>query len=164
MREVLIHQGTVWSVSLKRKVKLAHVVFKNGKGELAKRFALYFSTDTELDGPAHLPNVQSPLPDRICVQGCQTVHRIESMSGTKVKINCIFILTLPSLPSILQRATQYLNQPKEQRRPFSLADIKTENFNELMLDLFLSKFHINHNLEINKKAVKDIRKYGLIAA
>ena len=48
--------------------------------------------------------------------------------------------------------------------PFSLADIKTENFNELMLDLFLSKFHINHNLEINKKAVKDIRKYGLIAA
>ena len=53
----------------------------------------------------------------------------------------------------IAKATQYLSQPKEQRKPFSLADIKTENFNELMLDLFLSKFHINHNLEINKKAI-----------
>jgi len=48
--QVIIHQAVVWSVSLKRKVKLAHVVFKDKKGQATQRFALYFSTDIDLDG------------------------------------------------------------------------------------------------------------------
>ena len=161
--EALIHQGTVWSVSLKRKVKLAHVVFKNGKGELAKRFALYFSTDTELDGLRiyRMYKVRFQI-EFVFRDAKQFTGLSQCQARSENKLHFHFNTSLSAVN--IAKATQYLNQPKEQRRPFSLADIKTENFNELMLDLFLSKFHINHNLEINKKAVKDIRKYGLIAA
>jgi len=161
--EVLIHQGIVWSVSLKRKVKLVHVVFKNDKGELTKRFALYFSTDTNLDGLRiyRMYKVRFQI-EFVFRDAKQFTGLSQCQARSENKLHFHFNASLSAVN--IAKATQHLSQPKEQRKPFSLADIKTENFNELMLDLFLSKFHVNHNLEINKKAIRDIRKYGLIAA
>ena len=161
--EVLIHEGAVWPVSLKRKVKLVHAVFKNDKGELTERFAPYFSTDTNLGGLRiyRMYKVRFQI-EFVFRDAKQFTGLSQCQARSENKLHFHFNTSLSAVN--IAKATQYLNQPKEQRRPFSLADIKTENFNELMLGLFLSKFHINHNLEINKKAVKDIRKYGLIAA
>ncbi len=161
--EVLIHQGIVWSISLKRKVKLVHVVFKNDTGELTKRFALYFSTDLNLEGLRiyQMYKVRFQI-EFVFRDAKQFTGLSQCQARSENKLHFHFNTSLSAVN--IAKATQYLNQPKEQRKPFSLADIKTENFNELMLDLFLSKFHIDHNLEVNKKAVKDIRKYGLIAA
>ena len=86
----------------------------------------------------------------------------QSQARSQNKLNFHFNTSLSAVN--IAKATRYFEQPNEERTPFSLADIKTENFNELMLNLFLSKFEINPNLEKNKKAVVDIRKYGLIAA
>ena len=161
--EVLIHQGTVWSVSLKRKVKLVHVVFKDDDGGLTKRFALYFSTDTNLDGLRiyRMYKVRFQI-EFVFRDAKQYTGLSQCQARSENKLHFHFNASLSAVN--IAKATRHLSQPKEQRKPFSLADIKTENFNELMLDLFLSKFHINRNLEINKKAVKHIRKYGLIAA
>ena len=161
--QVLMHQGVVWSVSLKRKVKLVHVVFKNDKGELTKRFALYFSTDINLDGLRiyRMYKVRFQI-EFVFRDAKQFTGLSQCQARSENKLHFHFNASLSAVN--IAKATGHLSQPKEQRRPFSLADIKTENFNELMLNLFLSKFHINHNLEINKKAVKDISKYGLIAA
>jgi hypothetical protein len=161
--DVLIHQGIVWSVSLKRKVKLVHVVFKNDKGELTKRFALYFATNTELDGLRiyQMYKVRFQI-EFVFRDAKQFTGLSQCQARSENKLHFHFNTSLSTVN--IAKATQYLIQPKEQRQPFSLADIKTENFNELMLDLFLSKFHINRNLEINKKAINDVRKYGLIAA
>jgi len=161
--EVIIHQGIVWSVSLKRKVKLAHVVFKDDNGEPTKRFALYFSTDTDLDGLRiyRMYKVRFQI-EFVFRDAKQFTGLSQCQARSENKLHFHFNASLSAVN--IAKATQYLNQAKEQRKPFSLADIKTENFNELMLNLFLSKFHINRNEEINQKAIEDIRKYGLIAA
>jgi hypothetical protein len=144
-------------------VKLVHVVFKDDKGELTERFALYFSTNTELDGLRvyRMYKVRFQI-EFVFRDAKQFTGLSQCQARSENKLHFHFNMSLSAVN--IAKATQYLNQPIEQRKPFSLADIKTENFNELMLNLFLSKFHINHNLEINNKAVNDIRKYGLIAA
>jgi hypothetical protein len=161
--EVLIHQGIVWSVSLKRKVKLAHVAFKDDTGKLTERFALYFSTDTNLDGLRiyRMYKVRFQI-EFVFRDAKQFTGLSQCQARSENKLHFHFNTSLSAVN--IAKATQHLSQPKEQRKPFSLADIKTENFNELMLNLFLSKFQINHNEEINQKAIEDIRKYGLIAA
>ncbi len=161
--EVLIHHGIVWSVSLKRKVKLVHVVFKDNDGELTKRFALYFSTDTSLDGLRiyRMYKVRFQI-EFVFRDAKQHMGLTQCQARSENKLHFHFNTSLSAVN--VAKVTRHLNQPKEQRKPFSLADIKTENFNELMLDLFLSKFQINRNLAINRKAINDIREYGIIAA
>jgi len=62
----------------------------------------------------------------------------------------------------LAKAAHYLD--KEKNQTFSLADIKTSYFNELMLHLFLSNFQIDTELNKNKQAINTILAFGKIAA
>lgn len=64
------------------------------------------------------------------------------------KLNFHFNTSLTAVG--VARAAHYLNQDKDLRNGFSLADIKTSYFNELMLDLFLFNIEINPELEKNK--------------
>jgi len=161
--DVLIHHGVVWSVSLKRKVKLAHVIFKNEKGELTERFALYFSTDIDLDGLRiyQMYKVRFQI-EFVFRDAKQFTGLSQCQARSENKLYFHFNTSLSAVN--IAKATRYFDQPKENRKPFSLADVKTENFNELMLNLFLSKFEINHDLHKNKLAVMEVRNYGLIAA
>ncbi|WP_211356977.1 hypothetical protein, partial [Phaeodactylibacter luteus] len=52
------------------------------------------------------------------------------------------------------KAAHYLDQDVELRNGFSLANVKTSYFNELILDLFLSNFEIDPELEKNKSALQ----------
>jgi len=160
---VLIHHGVVWSASLKRKVKLSHGAFKDEKEELTKRFALYFSTDINLNGLQiyQMYKVRFQI-EFVFRDAKQFTGLTRCQARSENKLNFHFNTSLSAVN--IAKATRYFEQPKEERTSFSLADIKTENFNELMLNLFLSKFEINPNLEKNIKAVVDMRKYGLIAA
>jgi len=49
----------------------------------------------------------------------------------------------------MAKGTHYLNREKQERGPFSMADIKTEHYNMFLLDLFLL------NLEISPKSKKN---------
>lgn len=160
--DVVIHHGIVWSVSLKRKVKLTHVVFKDKKGAVTKRFALYFSTDTHLNGRRvyQMYKVRFQI-EFVFRDAKQFTGLTQCQARSENKLHFHFNTSLSAVN--IAKATRWLNQPKEERSSFSMADIKTENFNELMLHLFLSKFEINPNLEKNKKAIVDFCKYGLIA-
>jgi len=62
------------------------------------------------------------------------------------------------------KAAHYLNCEREAFISFSISDIKTSYFNELMLDLFLSNFEINPELTKNKLAINRILDFGKIAA
>ena len=46
-QDMIIYEIVVWSVFLKRKIKVAYVQFLND-GEPTNRYAVYFSTDLEL--------------------------------------------------------------------------------------------------------------------
>ena len=61
-----------------------------------------------------------------------------------LELTSSFITALTTVS--LVKALYHLNQPIEQRQPFSMADIKTQYFNELMFDLIISKCGISPHL------------------
>ena len=64
----------------------------------------------------------------------------------------------------IAKALHWLSLPAEQRGPFSMADIKTQYFNELMLELFFSAYGINPHRAKNNPAYKALFEFGKIAA
>jgi hypothetical protein len=54
--------------------------------------------------------------------------------------------------------------PKEERKSFSMADVKTINHNTLLLERFISMFAIKANVLKNNQNVKELLLYGTIAA
>ena len=55
----------------------------------------------------------------------------------------------------LAKITQLSAQKNKLKKTFSLADIKTQYFNELLLDLFLIKYQIDPNIEKIKVFIKN---------
>ena len=64
----------------------------------------------------------------------------------------------------MAKVLHYLSQPAEQRGAFSMADIKTQYFNELMLERFFSVCGINPHLAKNNPDYKSLYDFGKIAA
>lgn len=64
----------------------------------------------------------------------------------------------------IAKALHWLSLPAEQRGPFSMADIKTQYFNELMLERFFSAYGINPHRAKNNPAYKSLFEFGKIAA
>ena len=64
----------------------------------------------------------------------------------------------------MAKAAHYLAIKKQERKSFSLATIKTLYLNELMLNLFITNFQIDPNLQINQPIIDKLLKIGAIAA
>ena len=64
----------------------------------------------------------------------------------------------------LVKAIYHLSQPIEQRTPFSMADIKTQYFNELMFELIISKCGINPHLPKIIDIRRNVLNFGKIRA
>jgi hypothetical protein len=64
----------------------------------------------------------------------------------------------------IAKALHWLSLPAKQRGPFSMADIKTQYFNELMLERFFSAYGINPHQAKNNPAYKTLFEFGKIAA
>jgi len=161
-QDVIIYQAVVWSVFLKRKIKVAYVQFLDD-GNPTNRYAVYFSTDLELDGK----NIYQYYKARFQIEFLfRDAKQYTGLTHCQARSeNKIYFHTNTALTAIgVAKMAHYLNKTDKEQRPFSIADIKTSYFNELMLDLFLSNFQIDPELKKNKKAFKRILDFGKIAA
>ncbi len=64
----------------------------------------------------------------------------------------------------LAKITSWLNIPVEQRKTFSMSDIKTINNNTLQLNMFFDKFGINPYSAKNIRKTRELIFHGTIAA
>jgi hypothetical protein len=62
------------------------------------------------------------------------------------------------------KAIHWFSIDKDKRGAFSMANIKTMNYNALLLQRFFSMFAINPNLRKNKQNVKELLYIGKITA
>lgn len=161
-QDVKIHQAIVWSVFLKRKIKVAYVEFLN-QGSPTNRYAVYFSTDLELSAKNiyqyYKARFQIEFLFRDAKQHVGLTH-CQARSENKIYFHTNTALTAVGVAKI----AHYLDQDKVKNIPFSIADIKTSYFNELMLNLFLANFEINPKLIKNKIAIQHILDFGKIAS
>ena len=153
---VILFQTRLWSVFLKREVNVVYAEFLE-EGKPTKGYALFFSTDLELDGRLiykyYKARFQIEFLFRDAKQHIGLTH-CQTRSEKKMHFHYNMALTVVGLA----KAAHFLNenQPeKEAKKSISIADIKTSYFNELMLELFLSNFHVDRNLiKISRQLIK----------
>jgi hypothetical protein len=86
----------------------------------------------------------------------------DCQARSKNKLNFHFNASLTAIN--LAKITHWLSIPKEQRKSFSMTDVKTINHNALHLNAFFDKFGINPYLPKNQKKARELLYYGTIAA
>ena len=159
---VIVYELIVWSVGLKRKIKVAYVEFLD-EGKSTKRYAVLFSTDLELSGKQvyiyYKARFQIEFLFRDAKQNTGLTH-CQARSKNKIYFHTNIALTAVGVAKI----AHYFDDKKTEDVPISIADVKTSYFNELMLNLFLSNFQIDPELKKNKQAIKSILEFGKIAA
>jgi IS4 transposase len=159
--QAVIHSAIVYSISLKRNIKVVHVLYCNDKGK--QNHKLYFSTDTNMNTADILEYYQCRFQIEFLYRdGKQHTGLNDCQARSKNKLNFHFNASLTAIN--LAKITHWLSIPKEQRKSFSMTDVKTINHNALHLNAFFDKFGINPYLPKNQKKARELLYYGTIAA
>lgn len=140
------------------------VVVHHFKEDGTLRFAkIYFSTNIQMDGADVLIYYKTRFQIEFLYRDAKQFLGLEQCQSRKEKrLDFHFNASLTTVS--LAKAVHHLSQPIEKRKPFSMASIKTQYFNELLLDRFISAFGILPKLMKNNPVYIKLRDFGKIAA
>lgn len=160
-QEATVYSAVVYSKALKRNIRLVHVTYTSNKGKLIRK--LYFSTDTQMGALEILDCYQSRFQIEFLYRDAkQSTGLNDSQARSENKLNFQFNAALTAIN--IAKVKHWLSQPKEIRKPFSMADIKTMNHNRLLLQRFIDVFGVNAYSAKNRNHVNELIYYGTIAA
>ena len=160
-QESTVYSAIVWSKSLKRDIRLVHVTYLSDKGKQTRK--LYFCTDTQMEALEILDCYQSRFQIEFLYRdGKQHTGLTGSQARSENKLNFQFNAALTAIN--IAKVEHWLSIPKEVRKPFSMADIKTMNHNRLLLQRFIDVFGVNAYSAKNRNLVNELIYYGTIAA
>lgn len=160
--DFIVYEATVWVNAFKRwcRVAVLHYLNENGTIQKVKTFC---STDTSMSGIdlflAYKARCQIELLFRDGKQFTGFTH-CQARSAAKIHFHLNASLTAVSLA----KAMHWYPTVNEEHMPFSMANVKTQYFNELLLDLFFSEFGICPNNEFNRQTKLKLLQFGRIAA
>jgi len=151
----------VYSKALRRNVKLVHVTYSNANGKNSCK--LYFSTDVSMSASDVLLYYQSRFQIEFLYRdGKQHTGLNDSQARSENKLHFQFNASLTSIN--IAKVMHWLNLQKEERKAFSMSDIKTMNHNTLLLKRFFDVFGIYPHSIKNQNYVKELILYGTMAA
>lgn len=157
-----IFSAIVYSKSLQRKLKVV-CLQKRNKEAVWKIDKVYASTDLGLAAEKIIQyyqlRFQAEFPFRDAKQYVGLNH---CQARDKDKLHFHFNACLTAVS--IAKTTHWLALPKEQRGAFSIADVKTWYYNELILDHFLSIFQIDPEMAKNNPHLQQLLTFGAIAA
>lgn len=160
-QQATVYSAVVFSKALKRNIRLVHVTYTNDKGKLIRK--LYFSTDTQMDALEILDCYQSRFQIEFLYRDAKQYTGLnDSQARSENKLNFQFNAALTTIN--IAKVEHWLSQPKEVRKPFSMANIKTMNHNRLLLQRFIDVFGVNAYSAKNRNHVNELIYYGTIAA
>lgn len=160
-QKAIIYSAEVYSKSLKRVIKLVHVIYKNKKGK--EIYKLYFSTDLSLGTLEILDYYRTRFQIEFLYRDSkQHTGLNDSQARSENKLHFHFNAALTTIN--IAKVEHWLSIPKEKRESFSMSDIKTINHNWLQLQLFFDKFGINPHSAKNKVKAQELIYHGTIAA
>lgn len=157
----ILHTAIVYSVSLERNIRVVRMQIGDGKGKTA--YKLYFSTDTQMNAALILKYYKSRFQIEFLYRDAkQHTGLNDCQTRSENKLHFQFNAALSTIN--IAKVAHWISIPKQQRKAFSMADIKTMNHNALLIERFFIKFGINPNLTKNQNYVKELIYYGTIAA
>jgi hypothetical protein len=152
---------TVWSVSLKRMVRVVVVV--NRKEKKKPRIAVLFSTDRELSATTIFRYYKARFQIEFIFRDAkQFAGFSHCQARNKEALHFHFNASVTAVN--LARITAQQEQKTDGPFVFSMASIKQRAFNEHLLDLIISKLALDQTAVKNHSQFEYLRNYGAIAA
>ena len=156
-----IYQATVRAVALKRNVKV--VIVQRIVNSEVKSHKVYFSTLTSLEATEILEMYQMRFQIEFIYRDAKQFTALNNCQARdENKLNFHFNMSLTSVNAA--KAIHWYSIPKQERKEFSLSDIKIINHNTLLLERFISTFGIKPYTLKNNQNVKELLLYGTKAA
>lgn len=157
-----IYGGVVYVKSLKRLVKMAIVHELKDEGKI-KSVKIFICTDLEFPAQDIWPWYKSRFQIEFLYRDAKQHTGLEDTQSRNPKaLEYHFNMSLTAVS--VAKAVHHLSAEKDLRGPFSMADIKTQYFNELMVDRFFDVFANIPNITKNHPAIKNLYNLGKIAA
>lgn len=161
-KEQRIYGGTIYVKSLKRLVKVAivHHLKADSSLQIAK---IYICTDLELPVQDILTYYKGRFQIEFLYRdGKQHTGLEDTQSRKKEALEYHFNMSLTAVS--VAKVLHHLSVDKNERGPFSMADVKTQYFNELMIDRVFDVFAKIPNLTKKHPAMQELYNLGKIAA
>jgi hypothetical protein len=157
---VYLYTAVVWSVSLKRKVRLAYLL-KEHRGR--RSYVVLFSTDTEID-PQLLYRCYTARfqIEFIFRDARQFTGLVDCQARSPEAIDTHVNASLMALN--LAKAALQDNRSKDDTLHFSLASFKRLALNRYLLDLFIDLFELEPTSIKSHPNYRKLLDYGAIAA
>ena len=160
--EQRIYGGIVYVKSLKRLVKVAIVHDLKEEGKV-KSVKIFICTDLEFPAQDIWPWYKSRFQIEFLYRDAKQHTGLEdTQSRHKNALEYHFNMSLTAVS--VAKVAHHLSIEKERRGPFSMADIKTQYFNELMIDRVFEVFANIPNLTKSHPALQSLYNLGKIAA
>lgn len=166
--DVRIYDCIVYSHSLKRNIRMAYTIWLNEKGK--ERVKIYFSTDLNLPAWLIVKYYKARFQEEFLFRDAKQftgLNHCQARSENKLEYHWNCSLTAVNIAKV----QFYLSLPKEKRKTFSMADVKTRCHNQLFIDRFFSILQndtefeiIKHYLYKNNHKLKELITFGCIAA
>ena len=159
--DLRVHTAVVYAIALKRTVRVAFVeFFKNGKKTSSN---VYFSTDIEMEATEIFEIYQTRFQIEFIYRDAKQYTSLTTCQArNKEKLDFHFNMSLTAVN--VAKIVHWYSIPIQERKSFSLSDIKTINHNTLLLERFIAMFAIKPYLLKNNQNVKELLLYGTIAA
>jgi len=160
--ENCIYGGVVYVKSLKRlvKVNIVHTLKEEGK---VKSVKIFICTDLEFPVQDVWLWYKSRFQIEFLYRDAKQHTGLEdTQSRNKNALEYHFNMSLTAVS--VAKAAHHLSIEKERRGPFSMADIKTQYFNELMINRVFEVFANIPNLTKSHPALQNLYNLGKIAA
>ena len=137
--DLRINTAVVCAVALKRIVRVVFVEFlKNGKTTASK---VYFSTNIEMEATEILEIYQTRFQIEFVYRDAKQHTSLTSCQArNKEKLDFHFNISLTAVN--VAKIVHWYSIPIQERKSFSLSDIKTINHNTLLLERFIEMFAI----------------------
>jgi hypothetical protein len=150
-----VYSGIVWSVGLKREIKIAYVEYWKD-GSYTDQYAVLFSTDLNLEGRLIYQYYKSRFQIEFLYRDAKQHCGLNDCQGrSENKLHFHFNASLTTVS--LAKAIYYLPIKKEQRGSFSMNEIKTLNANKIAADRIFS----NLDLDLSCRKIRAIYRDAL---
>ncbi len=159
--KVRIYDVIVYCKFLKQKIRLAYTQWIAENGKITVK--LYFSTDLNLPAWMIVKYYQARFQEEFLFRDGKQftgLNHCQARNTNKLEFHWNCSLTAINIAKV----NFFLKVPKDQRKSFSMANVKTLCHNQLIIDRFFEILPKNTELSKNHPQVKELYYYGCIAA
>jgi Transposase DDE domain len=159
---VRIYEGIAHVRCLKRWGKIVIVHYLKEDGTI-RNIGIYYCSDKEIDGLTVYQYYRLRYQIEFLfrdAKGHLGLEHSQSRQENAIDFHCNMALT--TLNTV--KAMHWFDKPKAERPPFSMADIKTQYINELLLDRLIIIYGKDPIIEKNNPNIKKLYQLGRIAA